>query len=541
MNGLMMDYQLTLTPILRRAVQLFGKKEIVSRMDWGMHRHTYADFYKRCGQLAYGLSRLGVKRGDRVGSFAWNSYRHLELYFGVPCMGAVNHTLNIRLHPSQLTYIINHADDRVIVADANLIHLLEPIADQLPNVTHFVVMGEPGKPLPPTTLPNVVSYEELLAGENSDYPWPDLDENEAAGMCYTSGTTGNPKGALYTHRSIYLHTLSQCTTANFGLREDDVIMPLVPMFHVLSWGMPYGSTLMGAKQVYPTRFMTPQDLVELVQNERITYTAGVPTIWLGVLNFLDDHNYDISSLRRIPVGGSAAPRAMIETYAEKYGVEIAHAWGMTEMSPLGSVSFLKSYMSDWSADEKAAVQAKQGLPLPHVEWRVADPTGNELAWDGEAVGELQVKGPCVISAYYDDERSADAFVDGWFRTGDVVTVDAEGYMAIVDRTKDLIKSGGEWISSVDLENTLMAHPDLVEATVIGVPHPRWQERPLALVVAKNRSNPPTKESIYDLLSQTFEKWQHPDDILFIDEIPKTSVGKFNKKAIRTQFADYELP
>ncbi len=543
MNGLMMDYQLTLRPILERANQLFAQKEIVSRMDWGIHRYTYADFYQRCGQLAYGLAELGVQRGDRIGTFAWNSYRHLELYFGVPCYGAVCHTLNLRLHPSQLEYIINHADDRVIFVDSNLLHLLEPLADRLSNVTHFVIMGEPGKPLPETTLPNVIDYEALLARQPTSYAWPALSENQAAAMCYTSGTTGNPKGALYSHRSIYLHTLSECTTANFNIRESDVVLPLVPMFHVLSWGMPYASTMMGAKQVYPTRFMQAQDLCELVEAERVTFTAGVPTIWLGVLNFLETHDYDISSLRRIPCGGSAAPRAMIDTYREVHGVEIAHAWGMTEMSPLGSLSILKSYMDEWSADEQAAVRAKQGLPLPHVEWRVVDVvTEEEQPWDGKSVGELQVKGPAVISSYYNDERSKDAFMDGWFRTGDVVTIDPEGYMQIVDRTKDLIKSGGEWISTVDLENALMAHRDVLEASVIAVPHPKWQERPLALVVPNpNSPAPPSKQSLYDLLSQTFEKWQLPDDIVYIDQIPKTSTGKFNKKEIRKQYADYQLP
>ena len=543
MNGLMMNYQLTLQSILQRVNQLFGQKEIVSRMDWGIHRYTYADFYQRCGQLAHGLEKLGVQRGDRIGTFAWNSYRHLELYFGVPCYGAVCHTLNLRLHPSQLEYIINHADDRVIFADSNLIHLLEPVADKLPNVTHFVIMGEPGQPLPDTTLPNVVNYEELLADQPESYDWPELDENEAAAMCYTSGTTGNPKGALYTHRSIYLHTLSECTTANFGIRESDAVLPLVPMFHVLSWGMPYASTMMGAKQVYPTRFMTAQDLCELIQAERVTFTAGVPTIWLGVLNFLETNDYDISSLRRIPCGGSAAPRAMIDTYREQYDVEIAHAWGMTEMSPLGSLSILKEYMDNWSDDDQAGVRAKQGLPLPHVEWRVVDVvTGEEQPWDGKSVGELQVKGPCVISGYYNDDRSKDAFMDGWFRTGDVVTIDSEGYMQIVDRTKDLIKSGGEWISTVDLENSLMAHPDVLEATVIAVPHPKWQERPLALVVPNpNSPQPPSKQSLKALLLETFEKWQLPDDIVYVAEIPKTSTGKFNKKVIRQMYAEYNLP
>ncbi|MGB1249852.1 MAG: long-chain fatty acid--CoA ligase [Candidatus Promineifilaceae bacterium] len=543
MQGLMMDYQLTLRPILERANNLFAKKEIVTRMDWGIHRYTYADFYKRCCQLANALDRLGIEQGSRIGTFGWNSYRHLELYFAIPCSGNICHTLNLRLHESQLEYIVNHADDRVIFADENLLSLLEPIADKLPNVTHYVVMGEPGKPLPETTLPNVVSYEDLLSAESDSYDWPDLDENTAAAMCYTSGTTGNPKGALYSHRSIYLHALSECTTANFGLMESDVVMPLVPMFHVLSWGMPYASALMGCKQVYPTKYMAAADLAQIVADERVSFTAGVPTIWLGVLNYLEANPLDISSLRRIPCGGSAAPRFMIDTYRDKYGVEIAHAWGMTEMSPLGSLSFLKAYMGDWDEDVKAQLRAKQGLPLPHVEWRVVDEASGEVQpWDGKAVGELQVKGPCVIREYYDDERSAGSFDDGWFKTGDVVTIDSEGYMQIVDRTKDLIKSGGEWISTVDLENALMAHADVFEATVIAVAHPKWAERPLALVVTNpNSAEPPTKASLYALLSETFEKWQLPDDIVYIDEVPKTSTGKFDKKLIRQQYKTYKLP
>ena len=542
MDGLMMDYQLTIQPILQKTRQLFGKKEIVTREAWGIHRHTYTDFYERCGRLANGLTRLGVKRGDRVGTFAWNSHRHLELYFGIPCMGAVCHTLNIRLHAGQLAYIINHADDRVIFVDVSLLSLLEAIADQLPNVTHYVIMGEPKKPLPETSLPNVVDYEALLEGEDADYAWPELDENEAAAMCYTSGTTGNPKGALYSHRSIYLHALAECSTATFGFVESDVVMPLVPMFHVLSWGMPYAAAMMGCKQVYPTSFMQPADLVDLIQQERITFTAGVPTIWIGVLNYLDSGEFDISCLRRIPVGGSAAPRALIEGWANKHGVEITHAWGMTEMSPLGTVSFLKSYMHDWSETEQYDQLAKQGLPLPHVEFRAVDPEGQKVPWDGESVGELQVKGPCVIREYYKDERSQDSFMDGWFCTGDVVSIDPEGYMQIVDRTKDLIKSGGEWISTVDLENALMAHPDVLEASVVAIPHPKWQERPLALVVTNpNSDKPPSKDSLSDLLLQTFEKWQLPDDFVYVTEIPKTSVGKFDKKVIRAQYADYELP
>jgi fatty-acyl-CoA synthase len=537
-----MDYQLTLQPMMERAYKLFGRKEIVTRTDWGIHRYTYADLYERCGRLANGLARLGIKRGDRVGTFAWNSYRHLELYFGVPCAGAVVHTLNVRLHESQLVFIVNHAADRVIFVDASLLSVLEPIADQLKTVTHYVVMGTPGEPLPDSSLPNVVSYEDLLAGEDSNYAWPDLDEKEAAAMCYTSGTTGNPKGVLYSHRSIYVHTLSACTPVTFGLRETDTVMPLVPMFHVLSWGIPYAATWLGSKQVYTSSYMQPRDLAELIQSERVTYTAGVPTLWIGLLNFLESEDYDVSSVRRIPVGGAAAPRALIEAYDKKLGIEIVHAWGMTEMTPIGSLCYLKSYMEHLSEEEKYAVRAKQGLAALNVEFRIIDENGNEAAWDGESFGELQVRGPSVISAYYQDERTEEAFMDGWFRTGDVATINPEGYMQIVDRTKDLIRSGGEWISTVELESALVAHEDVLEAAVIAVPHPKWQERPLALVVPNpNSPSPPSKESLYDLLRQSFRKWQLPDDFVFVEEIPKTSVGKFDKKVIRAQYQDYSLP
>jgi fatty-acyl-CoA synthase len=538
MDGLMMDYPLTLLPMLNRAKQLFGRKEIVTRYPWGVHRYTYADMYKRTCQLANALATLGVKPGERVGTFAWNSGRHLELYFGIPCSGSVVHTLNIRLHADQLAYIINHAEDQVIFADASVLDLLEPVYDQLTTVKHIVIMGEPGQPLPESSIPDLMDYETLLDAESTSFDWPELDERSAAAMCYTSGTTGHPKGALYTHRSIYIHSLSAATPVTFGLDETDVVMPLVPMFHVLSWGMPYASTWLGAKQVYTGSFMTPPDLAELIQNEKVTYTAGVPTIWLGLLNFLENNPGDISSLRRIPIGGAAAPRSLIEGYAEKHNIEIVHAWGMTEMTPIGSLSYLKSYMSELSGSEKMDYLAKQGLSSLTVDFRLIDDAGNEVPWDGEQPGELQVRGPHVISEYYHDKRSAESFMDGWFRTGDVATIDPEGYMQIVDRTKDLIKSGGEWISTVDLENSIMAHPDVLEAAVVAVPDPKWTERPIALVVPNPNSESCDPDSIRDLLLNSFERWQCPDEYIMVEAIPKTSVGKFDKKVIREHYRDH---
>ncbi len=538
MQGLMMDYQLTLRPILERAYKLFPKREIVTKVGPAMHRYTYADLYQRTGQLAHALEKLGVKAGDRVGTLAWNTYRHLELYFGIPCMGAVCHTLNLRLPPDQLIYIINHAADKVIFVDQTLLPLLEKIAAHLKTVEHFVVMTN--TPLQ-TSLPNALSYEELLAAEPTEYNWPDLPENTAAAMCYTSGTTGDPKGVLYSHRSCYLHAMSVCFGDGLGLTSSDIMMPVVPMFHVLAWGLPYAATMLGAVQVFPGPHMTPRDLVELIQAEKITITGGVPTLWLGILNLLESERYDLSSLRSMVVGGSAAPQSLIEGFQKKHNVRVVHAWGMTETSPLGTVCNLKREMFDLPEEEQYHIRAKQGIPSPCVELRAVDEAGKEVQWDGKAMGELQVRGPWVASNYYNDDRSVGRFEGGWFRTGDVVTIDEEGYIQIVDRTKDLVKSGGEWISTVELESAIMGHPGVLEATVIAVPHPKWQERPLALVVPRPNAEPPSKESIYAHIAPHFAKWQLPNDILFVESIPKTSVGKFDKKVIREQYKDYALP
>ncbi len=541
MEGLMMDWPLTLHHFLDRAARLFPRKEIATRTAAGMHRYTYADFHRRVHRLAHALNRLGIGRGDRVATFAWNTYRHLEIYFAAPCMGAVLHTLNIRLAPDQLVYIINHAEDRVIFVDASLVPLLERIRDQIPTVKAFVVMSDTG-PIP-TTLSPALDYEALLEeSPDASYPWPRLDENAAAGMCYTSGTTGNPKGVVYSHRAIFLHSLALCLADTFGICEQDVLMPVVPMFHANAWGMPFAGVMVGAKLVFPGPHLQPRDIAELIQNERVTVTAGVPTIWIGLYALLERERYDLSSLRVMPVGGSAMPRALIEAFEKRFGIRVAHAWGMTEMTPLGTVANLKSYMADWPEEERFAIRAKQGMPVVGVEIRAVDDQGREVPWDGKTMGELQVRGPWVIRAYYNDPRTAEAFQDGWFRTGDVVTIDPEGYIQIVDRTKDLIKSGGEWISSVDLENALMAHPKVLEAAVIAVPHPKWQERPLAVVVPRPEFKEDlTKEELLEFLRPRFAKWWLPDDIVFVEAIPKTSVGKFDKKVLREQFREYRLP
>jgi len=540
MQAQMMDYQLTITPLLDRARRLFPKKEIVTKAGPGLERFTYEQMTQRVGRLANALSKLGVKSGDRVATFAWNNARHLEIYFAVPCMGAVLHPLNLRLPADQLIYIISHADDQVLFVDPTLLPAVEKLSPHLKSIKHYIIMGD--KVPEGTTLSPVQAYEDLLNAESPEYPWPHLQENDAAAMCYTSGTTGNPKGVVYSHRSIYLHSLGLSMTDSFGLSERDVFMPVVPMFHVLAWGTPFATVMLGSKLVFPGPHLQPRDLAELIQAERVTLTAGVPTLWLGILGLLDKEQYDMSSLRGMIVGGAAAPQSMIENFEKKHGLNVMHAWGMTEMSPLGTVSRLKSYQQDLSEAERFTIRAKQGTSVPGVEIRAVDESGKEIEWDGKAFGELQVKGPWIISSYYNDDRSADSFMDGWFRTGDVVTIDPEGFVQIVDRTRDLVKSGGEWISSQDLENAIMSHPKVLEAAVIAVPHPKWQERPLACVVPKpDFKDNLTKAEILDHLRGRFDKMYLPDDVVFIEAVPKTSVGKFDKKVLRVQYKDYQLP
>ncbi|RMF93493.1 MAG: fatty-acid--CoA ligase [Nitrospinota bacterium] len=538
---MIMDYPLTLQHLLERSRKLYGRKEIVSWMPTGLHRYTYAGFYQRVGRLASVLKRLGVQKGDRVGTLAWNHYRHLELYFAVTCSGAVLHTVNIRLFPEQIAYIINHAGDRILCFDESLTPLLEGIRGELKTVQHYIALGEETTP-PATSLHPVHSYEALLAGASPHYDWPHLDEHDAAGMCYTSGTTGHPKGVVYSHRAIFLHSLAETGVDSIGLSEQDTIMIVVPMFHANAWCLPFTATLAGSKQVFPGTHMQPRELAHLIQSERVTVTAGVPTLWIGLQQVLEQESYDLSSLHTILSGGSAVPRSLIETYERRWNIRIIQGWGMTEMTPLGTLSRLKSYMESWPEEERFAVRAKQGTMVAGVELKAVDEEGRDIPWDGKSQGELLVRGPWIASAYYRDPHSAERFHQGWLRTGDVVTIDPEGYIQIVDRTKDLIKSGGEWISSVDLENAIMAHPKVLEAAVIAVPHPKWQERPLACVVPRPEYRGEiTGEEILAFLRDKFARWWLPDEVVFLTEIPKTGVGKFDKKVLRQQYERHIRP
>ncbi|KYD10676.1 long-chain fatty acid--CoA ligase [Heyndrickxia sporothermodurans] len=534
----MMQVPLTVGSLLERAETFFPKKEVVSRTLSGIHRFTYKEIGRRTRRLASALDTLGVKRGDRVGTLAWNHHRHLEIYFAAPGMGAVLHTINLRLSPEHISYIINHAEDQVLFVDEDILPLVEKVKDSLTTVKAYIIMTDQDK-LPATTLEPVYSYERLLeAGDPEQSFLQDINENDPAGMCYTSATTGNPKGVVYSHRGIVLHSYALGLADTTALSEKDICMPVVPMFHVNAWGMPFAATWFGSKQVLPGPMFTPKLLAQLIENEKVTVTAGVPTIWLGLLNELEQNHYDTSSLRSILCGGSAAPMAMIKAFEQKYNIPFLHAYGMTETTPLATISTLKSYQEDIDEEEKLNIRSKQGLLVPGLQMKVIA-GDNEVKWDGKEMGELLIKGPWIADEYYKDERTSESFKDGWLYTGDVATVDEEGNVKLVDRTKDLIKSGGEWISSVDLENALMAHEAVFEATVVGVPHPQWQERPIACIVLKDAfKGKVEKQEILDFIAPQFAKWWMPDEILFLDEIPKTSVGKFLKRELRSRLKDY---
>jgi fatty-acyl-CoA synthase len=539
MKGLMMPFQLTLPTIVRRAETLFSHKEIATRLpDKTIHRYTYGDFAVRTKKLMMALTKLGVKNGDRVATLCWNHYQHLEIYFAVPCSGAVLHTLNLRLSPDDLEYIVNHAEDKVLIVDQVLLPLFYKFKDKI-KVEQIIVIPNANQTVPD----GMVNYEDLLTPHDiSGFQFLELDENSAAAMCYTSGTTGRPKGVLYSHRSIVLHSMVSSFADGLGIRESDVVLPVVPMFHVNAWGIPFTCTMLGSKQIFPGPYLDPASLLELFESEEVTVTGGVPTIWLGILNLLDadPKKYKLDSLRCLIVGGAAAPKSMIRGFADRHNLNVLHAWGMTETSPLGTVANLTSELLKESKDIQFNYRAKQGLPSSFVEIRGNSEDGF-IPWDGGTMGELELRGPWIASGYYntpDDEKKFTE--DGWFRTGDIVTIDKKGYIEIKDRTKDVIKSGGEWISSVALEGTLMGHPSVAEAAVIAIADAKWSERPLACVVLKEGKQA-TAEELNKFLEPHFAKFWLPDAYEFVKEIPKTSVGKFKKSALREMFKHYRKP
>ena len=539
MKGLMQDVPLTLVHFFDRAERLFPDKRIVTATGAGREHTTYGQWAARTRRLGGVLDTLGVSADGRVATFGWNTARHLELYFAPPCTGRVLHTLNIRLFPEQLTYIANHAADEVIFVDKSLCGLLFPLLKTFETVKHIVVMDDGKGEVPADSAGiEVLDYETLLAAADP-VDFHVTDESLAASMCYTSGTTGNPKGVVYSHRSTFLHTMGSMLVDSAGVRESDRILPIVPMFHANAWGLAHAAVAAGADLVMPGPDLSPPALTSLILEEGVTVAAGVPTIWMGCLPLLAGKEH---RMRSIVCGGSAVPKALSEGFRAQVGLPITQAWGMTETSPVASVCWIKSTLTDLPEDEGVELRARQGVPVVGVELRVTEPdTTDELPWDGESTGELQARGPWIASTYYDDPRAAESFTaDGWLRTGDVATIDAQGYVQLRDRTKDLIKSGGEWISSVDIENELMAHAKIAEAAVIGIAHPRWDERPLACVVVKPGETL-TRDEVLDHLRPRLAKWQLPDDVVFIDEVPKTSVGKFSKKTLRERFADHVLP
>jgi acyl-CoA synthetase (AMP-forming)/AMP-acid ligase II len=543
MQGLMMGSPLVTTSLLAYAATYHGDVEIVSRSVEGpIHRYTYAECYKRTQRLAGALARLGIANGDRVATMAWNTYRHLELYFGIAGYSAVCHTINPRLFHDQIEYIVNHAADRFIFLDLSFVELLEGMQDKLGCVEGFVIMTDAAH-MPETTLRNALCYEDLLAAETDDFEWPDLDERAASSLCYTSGTTGNPKGALYTHRATVLHSMAACMHDHtMSLSSQDTAMPVVPMFHVHAWGLPYAAATCGAKLVLPGAKLDGESLHQMLVSEKATFTAGVPTLWFGLLDYLERSGNRLDDLERMGVGGAAVPLWLIRQFDENYDVEIVQGWGMTETGPVATCGTLKRKFQDVSPEEKYELRAKAGRIPYGVEFKIVDDDGNAQPHDGEASGEIFVRGPWIISAYFnDDEATAATFdADGWFGTGDVATIDGEGYVQITDRAKDLIKSGGEWISSIDLENAAVAHPDVAEAAAIAMAHPRWGERPLLVIVRRDDAEI-TADDIQTFLADKVAKWWLPDDITFVDELPHTATGKISKLTLRQQFADYNLP
>ena len=522
----MQDAPLLVSALIRHADRHHGDTEIVSRnVEGPIARQNFRDTHTRARRLANALAQLGVAQGDRVATLAWNTARHVEIYFAVSGMGAVCHTINPRLFQEQVAFIVNHAEDKVVLYDLTFAKLVENLKPLCPSVTRWILLGE--------------SYEALLAAESDVFDWPVFDERSACSLCYTSGTTGNPKGALYSHRSMMLHTFGTAMPDSFGLSAREVVLPVVPMFHVNAWGLPYSCMMVGAKMVMPGAGLDGKSLYELFEAEGVTFSAGVPTVWLGLLQYLKESGAKLTTLKRLVCGGSATPPALMRSFEDDHGVELVHAWGMTEMSPIGTINNLKSKHGGLDREARFALRTRQGRVPFGVDIKIVDGDGKELPWDGVAFGDLMVRGPWVARAYYKDDKPALA-ADGWFATGDVATIDPDGYMQITDRSKDVIKSGGEWISSIDLENIAIAHPAVAEAAVIGVAHPKWDERPL-LIVQRRPGAAVTREEVLAFYAGKTAKWWVPDDVVFVDSLPHTATGKLFKLQLRKDFAAYKLP
>jgi fatty-acyl-CoA synthase len=543
----MMDVPLSIISLIQYAANYHGEVEIVSRtLENEIHRYSYRDAYIRIKKLANALKSLGIGPQDRIGTVAWNGYRHFELYYAIPGIGAVCHTVNPRLPEAQVGATIAHAEDKIIFAEPDFVSLLEEVAESTGCVGTYVIMTDEAR-MPETNLANVLCYETLIAGAdedfaNQDYDWPSLDENSAAALCYSSGTTGRPKGVLYTHRSTILHSFAACMPDNFGIASRDCVLPVVPMFHVSGWCLPYICPMVGAKLVFPGSRMDGQAIFELLDGEGVTMTAGVPTVWIMLLEHLRASGKKVPRLKRLLIGGAAVPKSMIETFETEFGVEARQGWGMTEMSPVGTIGGLKGAQAELSRDKQYAYKATQGRPVFGVELEIVDKSGTPLPHDGKNFGEVRVRGPWVVGEYFKDAAANEAAFDaaGWFRTGDVSTIDSDGYMRIVDRTKDVIKSGGEWISSIDIENAAVGHPEIIEAAAIALPHPKWGERPLLIAVAAE-GGAPTRDGVLAYLARHLSKLEMPDDVVFVEELPHTTTGKLRKTALREMFKEHVLP
>jgi len=543
--GQMMHQSLTISSILQFAARHYGASEIVSRrveagpqagLQDALHRYTYRDCELRARKLAQALGRLGVESGQRVGTLAWNGYRHLELYYGASGSGAVLHTINPRLHPEQIAYIVNHAEDQVLCFDLTFLPLVEAIAAACPTVRAFVLMSDRAHMPATTRIPDLLCYEDLLDAEDGAYAWPEIDENAAASLCYTSGTTGNPKGALYSHRSTVLHAYASALPNVLNVGAIDTVLPVVPMFHVNAWGLPYSVLLSGAKLVLPGAQLDGKSLYDLFEGEGVTFSAGVPTVWLGLINYAIQNDLTFSTFRRTVIGGSACPPAMMDTLIDRFGIQVIHGWGMTEMSPLGTTGGLLAKHRALPVERQRAILQKQGHAIYGVDMKIVDDLGAELPWDGRASGHLLVKGPWIIASYFRDE-GGDPLVDGWFPTGDVATIDPDGFMQITDRSKDVIKSGGEWIGSIDIENIAMAHPAVLQAACIAMAHPKWDERPLLLVVRRPGQDV-GREAMLKWFEGRIAKFWMPDDVVFVEALPIGGTGKVQKNKLREQFKDH---